>query len=129
MHKVTTLLFLVFSSIYLNSQTKLDSLYAVWQDNTQTDSVRTEAFKNYIWDGFLFDKPNTAFTLAEELIIFSKSNQYRNAEAEAYNIQGVSFWLKANYFCKHLIGDYSIDTDIFEMRREYKMTPSTKRAK
>lgn len=39
------------------------------------------------------------------------------------------FWLKANYFCKHLIGDYSIDTDIFEMRREHKMTPSTKRAK
>lgn len=38
------------------------------------------------------------------------------------------FWLKADYFCKHLIGDYSIDTDIFEMRREHKMTPSKKRA-
>ncbi len=37
------------------------------------------------------------------------------------------FWLKADYFCKHLIGDYSISTDIFEMRREYKMTPSKKR--
>lgn len=36
------------------------------------------------------------------------------------------FWLKADYFCKHLIGDYSISTDIFEMRREYKMTPSKK---
>ena len=38
------------------------------------------------------------------------------------------FWLKADYFCKHLIGDYSISTDIFEMRRETKMTPSKKRA-
>ncbi len=37
------------------------------------------------------------------------------------------FWLKADYFCKHLIGDYSISTDIFEMRREHKMNPSTKR--
>ncbi|QGY44523.1 prolyl oligopeptidase family serine peptidase [Maribellus comscasis] len=37
------------------------------------------------------------------------------------------FWLKADYFCKHLIGDYSISTDIFEMRRETKMTPSKKR--
>lgn len=37
------------------------------------------------------------------------------------------FWLKADYFCKHLIGDYSISTDIFEMRRETKMTPSQKR--
>lgn len=97
MHKITILLFLVFSSIYLNSQTKLDSLYAVWQDKTQTDSVRTVAFKKYIWDGFLFDKPYTAFNMAEELISFSKSNQFRKAEAEAYNIQGVSFWIKANY--------------------------------
>ena len=34
------------------------------------------------------------------------------------------FWLRADYFCQHLIGDYSISTDIFEMRREFKMTPS-----
>jgi len=33
------------------------------------------------------------------------------------------FWLKADYFCKHLIGDYSISTDIFQMRRETKMSP------
>ncbi|MCK3683787.1 DPP IV N-terminal domain-containing protein [Maribellus sp. YY47] len=38
------------------------------------------------------------------------------------------FWLKADYFCKHLIGDYSISTDIFEMRRETKMTPSKTRS-
>lgn len=37
------------------------------------------------------------------------------------------FWLKADYFTKHLIGDHSISTDIFEMRRETKMTPSKKR--
>lgn len=36
------------------------------------------------------------------------------------------FWIKADYFCKHLIGDASISTDIFEMRRETKMTPSKK---
>ena len=38
-----------------------------------------------------------------------------------------NFWLTANYFAKHLIGDYSISTDIFEMRREHKMSPSEKR--
>ena len=36
------------------------------------------------------------------------------------------FWLKADYFCKHLIGDYSISTDIFEMNRETQMTPGKK---
>ncbi|MBN1970583.1 MAG: DPP IV N-terminal domain-containing protein [Candidatus Delongbacteria bacterium] len=28
------------------------------------------------------------------------------------------FWLTADYFCKHLIGDSSVSTDIFEMNRE-----------
>jgi dipeptidyl aminopeptidase/acylaminoacyl peptidase len=37
-----------------------------------------------------------------------------------------AFWLKADYFCKHLIGDYSISTDIFEMNRETRMTPGKK---
>ncbi|NQX82364.1 MAG: S9 family peptidase [Flavobacteriaceae bacterium] len=37
------------------------------------------------------------------------------------------FWLKADYFCKNLIGDYSISTDIFEMRRENKLIKSKKR--
>ena len=97
MQKIIPLIFFVFFSICLNAQNKLDSLYSVWQDNTQTDSIRTEAFKEYIWDGFLFDKPHTAFNMAEELVSFSKSNQYQKAEAEAYNIQGVSFWIRANY--------------------------------
>lgn len=38
-----------------------------------------------------------------------------------------NFWLTADYFAKHLIGDYSISTDIFEMRREHKLTPSEKK--
>ena len=33
------------------------------------------------------------------------------------------FWLKADYFCKHLMGDYSISTNIFQMRRQTKMAP------
>lgn len=28
------------------------------------------------------------------------------------------FWLRADYFCKHLIGDYSQDVDILELNRE-----------
>lgn len=34
-----------------------------------------------------------------------------------------AFWLKADYFCKHLIGDSLISTDIFEMDRETIQTP------
>jgi dipeptidyl-peptidase 4 len=39
-----------------------------------------------------------------------------------------NFWLTADYFAKHLIGDYSISTDIFEMRREHKLNPGNSRS-
>lgn len=32
------------------------------------------------------------------------------------------FWLRADYFCKHLIGDYSQDVDIVELNREIEKT-------
>lgn len=97
MKKVILVTFFLFLGLLTKAQTNLDSLYTLWQDQNQTDSIRTYAFKNYIWDGFLFTKPDTAFTLAEELVAFAKTKQYLIAEAEAYNMQGISFWFKANY--------------------------------
>ena len=46
---ITILLILICSGV--SAQTKLDTLYSVWQDKTQTDSTRTSAYKDYIWKG------------------------------------------------------------------------------
>ncbi len=37
------------------------------------------------------------------------------------NMDEYFFWLRADYFCKHLIGDYSQDVDIEELNREIEM--------
>lgn len=37
------------------------------------------------------------------------------------------FWLRADYFCKHLIGDYSQEVDIKELNREIEMTNGKRR--
>jgi dipeptidyl-peptidase-4 len=37
------------------------------------------------------------------------------------------FWLRADYFCKHLIGDYSQDVDIEELNREMEMNGEKKK--
>jgi dipeptidyl-peptidase-4 len=37
------------------------------------------------------------------------------------------FWLRADYFCKHLIGDYSQDVDIEELNREEEKSGNKKR--
>lgn len=37
------------------------------------------------------------------------------------------FWLRADYFCKHLIGDYSQSVDMVELTREMEMSGKKKR--
>lgn len=37
------------------------------------------------------------------------------------------FWLRADYFCKHLIGDYSQDIDMIELNREIEMSGDKKK--
>ena len=81
----------------LTAQTNLDSIYTVWQDQAQTDSVRVEAFKKYIWDGFMFSKPDTAFILAEVLNDFATRQNYSRANAQRLYIQGVSLHLRGIY--------------------------------
>lgn len=81
----------------MKAQVNLDSLYSVWQDQTQSDSLRAKAYSDYIWDGFLFSQPDTAFILAKELVLFGRENNYPRALAAAYSVQGVSWVNRGDY--------------------------------
>ena len=89
-------LIILFAS-YSTAQKNLDSLYTVWQDKSKTDSIRVSAYEKYIRDKVLFRKPDSAFILAKELIVFANAYDYPKAEADAYKLQGVSFHLLADY--------------------------------
>lgn len=91
-----TVLF-ILSGNYLKTQSNLDSLYTLWQDQNQPDSARVYAYKTYIWDGFLFSKPDTAFILAEELINYKGKTEYRKAQALGYKYQGISWYVRGNF--------------------------------
>lgn len=43
------------------------------------------------------------------------------------NMNEYFFWIRADYFCKHLIGDYSQDVDIEELNREEEKSGNKKR--
>jgi len=65
MKKLLSILLFAFS-FQLSSfaqQTNLDSLHQVWLDETQPDTTR---FKAFIWHGYLFTNPDTAFARAEK---------------------------------------------------------------
>ena len=97
MQKIFFIILIVFSGLSLTAQTNLDSLYTVWQDHTQPDSIRTNAYESYIWDGFLFSNPDTAFVLAQSLLRFGEEQQYEKAKSLAHNLMGTSNYLKADY--------------------------------
>lgn len=97
MKRILFTLSILVASLAAQAQTNLDSLYSIWQDQTQTDSLRVMAFKNYIGQGFLFSNPDTAFILAEELVGFGQEKKYLKAQALGYNFQGASFSKKGNY--------------------------------
>jgi|JI10StandDraft_1071094.scaffolds.fasta_scaffold08601_2 adenylate cyclase len=78
-------------------QSNLDSLYAIWKNRAQTDSVRIQAFSTYISQGFLFSNPDTSTILADELITFGKKQPNPKAQATGFNFKGVLCGIKGNY--------------------------------
>ena len=97
MHKYIILTLCLLNGFNLIAQVNLDSLYAVWQDQSQSNEIRSKAYSDYIWDGFLFSQPDTAFILSEELVKFGIDNNYPNGQAGGYTLQGVSWANRTDY--------------------------------
>ena len=96
MKTLLTIILLAFS-FSISAQSKLDSLFNVWQDQSQVDSSRVSAYHKYIWDGFLFSKPDSAFILAEKLYEFANQQNYPSANAQGLYIQGISLHQRGIY--------------------------------
>ena len=97
MKNLLLIILLSISGICLNAQSNLDSLYAIWQDETVSDTIRVDAYQNYIWNGFMFSNSDTAFILAQNLLDFGDERFYAGAKINAYYLMGVSNYLKSDY--------------------------------
>lgn len=79
------------------STKKQDSLWSVWKDVSKSDTDRLGAIGEFCWNGYLFSQPDSAFYFAQLEYDFAiKANQL-DYVAKALNIQGVSYWIRANY--------------------------------
>ena len=92
---IFTILFLTASTFYC--QVKNDSLLSVWKDNTQSDSLRIDAYSSYIKKGFSESNPEEAFKMAEVLMTFGKGKINLYAQAHALNIQGSTWSNRSDY--------------------------------
>ncbi len=71
------------------AQNNIDSLYGVWQDESQSASTRIEAYNAYISEGFLYSNPDSAALLTEKLITFSNKTGNLNGSALGYRLKGI----------------------------------------
>jgi tetratricopeptide (TPR) repeat protein len=74
-----------------------DSLWNVWQDETQHDTTRLKAIHKYALDGYLFTQSDSAFYYAQLQYDFAKAKGLKKQMADALNTQGVSFYHRGDY--------------------------------
>lgn len=89
-------LVLIVTSHGAVAQFNADSLLSIWEDINQEDTIRTKAYSQLIWKGFLFSKPDTAYSMCETLRVFAFESNLPIWQAEARKMQGISFYLKGD---------------------------------
>ncbi len=93
----STIFLLIFTSSTLHSQSNLDSLYGVWQNKTFPDTIRSQAFEDYIYEGFLYNQPDSTVLLAEELYKFNKKIGYDIGIMGALDLAGYNLFRMGDY--------------------------------
>ena len=65
------LLLLFVTSFGFSQNAELDSLWNVWKDSKQPDSARLSAIYDFAWNGYLNNKPDSAYYYSKFMMDFS----------------------------------------------------------
>jgi serine phosphatase RsbU (regulator of sigma subunit)/Tfp pilus assembly protein PilF len=91
------LLLLLLLPSFLLAQVKIDSMWNIWNDESQADSLRMAAMQNISWDGYIATQPDSAFYFAQKLLDFAKEKGVKSYMAAALNTQAVASYKQSNY--------------------------------
>lgn len=83
--------------IDLSAQSTLDSLLLVWEDPTNPDSIRAQAFTDYIYEGDFNSNPDSAILLANQLYEFTENTDYKIGTVDALNLSGYIYFNMGQY--------------------------------
>ena len=86
----------LLSPLFTFGQTNLDSLWSIWQDQYQQDTTRLEAIHDFVGNGYLFSKPDSALYFSELEYEFAKSKKLQPQMANALNSMGISYSIKGD---------------------------------
>ncbi|MGK0406193.1 MAG: class 3 adenylate cyclase/tetratricopeptide (TPR) repeat protein [Roseivirga sp.] len=88
---------ILFSGISLKAETKLDSIFTVWQDETQADTSRLQAIHKFILQGYIYNQPDSAYYFAQKQLDFAERKGLSKYIALALTTQGLSLRIRGDY--------------------------------
>ncbi len=83
---IILIIFSFFKPVLLSQDS--DSLYRIWQDETQPDSIRADAFYDHIYDRYYYNAPDSALILSKDLIRFTNQNGLQEHSVDANRLAG-----------------------------------------
>jgi len=90
MQKSLLIVLTLLISSLLHAQSGLDSLWNIWNDETQADTIRLEAIYTIAWDGYLFSQPDSAYYYGQVQHDFAELHGRWKYMASALSMQGLS---------------------------------------
>jgi serine phosphatase RsbU (regulator of sigma subunit) len=95
----TTLRFLLIFFLFFVLPTgaqNVDSLWSVYRNTKNPDSVRFQAFNDIAWT-FLYTNPDSTYLLGQEELERARSKHNKKWESKALNTIGASFQIKGDF--------------------------------
>ncbi len=97
MNKFLSLLLFSLTPFSLVSQSTIDSLWAIWNDTTISDTIRLHAMHRIAWDDYSYSYPDSAVYFAQMEYDLAEAKGLKKEMAMALNTQGVCFYYMSNY--------------------------------
>jgi serine phosphatase RsbU (regulator of sigma subunit) len=94
--KILFLSLILFSLTFSLHGQNVDSLWSVYRNTKNPDSVRFEAFNDIAW-ALLYTNPDSTYLLGQEELERAREKKYKKWEAKALNTIGASFQIKGDY--------------------------------
>lgn len=88
---------LVLAAGRANAQAVADSLWTVWNDRANHDTVRMKAMIDLAWDHYLYTRPDSAHVLAGLIHARAESMDDPRFMAVAENLRGASWQVRGNF--------------------------------
>jgi tetratricopeptide (TPR) repeat protein len=93
---LSSFLFILLISGAESTAQNLDSLWTVYKNAKNPDSIRFEAFNDIAW-GLLYSNPDSTYLLGQEELERARSKKLKKWESKALNTIGASFQIKGVY--------------------------------